>query len=207
MRKLTLLLAAALLIAGQAAAQDDAAAEGTGDGEAKTEGAVEKVQDAHEEVKEEGKTVASEAGVRGSTTANYGPAGCGLGSLIFEPDSGFTQVFAATTNGTSGNQTFGITSGTSNCDDASGGEESAKAFVETNRAALSKDIARGRGETIASLSELAGCQNQAQVGKSLQKNFKKIFPNAKVSDAQVSERVLTVLKQDASLSCSKVIGA
>ena len=49
----------------------------------------------------------------------YGPAGCGLGSMIFEPDSGFTQVFAATTNGTSGNQTFGITSGTSNC--ASGG--------------------------------------------------------------------------------------
>ena len=25
----------------------------------------------------------------------YGPAGCGLGSLIFEPNSGFTQIFAA----------------------------------------------------------------------------------------------------------------
>src|SRR6186713_935077 len=58
----------------------------------------------------------------------YGPAGCGLGSMIFEPDSGFTQVFAATTNGTSGNQTFGITSGTSNCDPGAAKTASAKAF-------------------------------------------------------------------------------
>src|SRR5262245_36738363 len=100
-----------------------------------------------------------------STTAStpaqaraYGPAGCGLGSLIFEPNSGFTQVFAATTNGTFGTQTFGITSGTSNCAGGGGGSASAKAFVETNRVALAKDIARGQGETIDSLSRLAGCR-------------------------------------------------
>ena len=132
----------------------------------------------------------------------YGPAGCGLGSMIFEPDSGFTQVFAATTNGTSGNQTFGITSGTSNC--AGGGEKkaaNAKAFVQTNRATLAKDIARGKGETIVSLTQLAGCQNPAAVGASLQKNFRSIFPNASVSDVAVSESVVTVLKSDQSLSC------
>lgn len=131
----------------------------------------------------------------------YGPAGCGLGSMIFEPDSGFTQVFAATTNGTSGNQTFGITSGTSNC---AGGEKkaaSAKAFVQTNRATLAKDIARGNGETIVSLTQLAGCQNPAAVGATLQKNFRTIFPNASVSDVAVSESVVVVLKSDQSLSC------
>ncbi|MFN7453535.1 MAG: DUF3015 family protein, partial [Pseudobdellovibrionaceae bacterium] len=45
---------------------------------------------------------------------SYGDAGCGLGSVIFGNEKGFSQIFAATTNGTVGNQTFGISSGTSN---------------------------------------------------------------------------------------------
>ena len=136
--------------------------------------------------------VEQQLGVR-QTASAYGPAGCGLGSLIFEPDSGFTQIFAATTNGTSGNQTFAISTGTSNCDDSSGGTASAKAFVETNRAAIAKDIARGRGETLASLSELAGCSGA--VGATLQKNFKQIFPTSRITDGQVSDRVIHVLRR------------
>ena len=134
----------------------------------------------------------------------YGPAGCGLGSLIFEPDSGFTQIFAATTNGTSANQTFGISSGPSNCDDSGGGEESAKSFVQTNRAALAKDIARGKGETIATLSELAACGDARVVGKRLQKKFRAIFPSSKVSDQEVSNRVVDVLREDSALQCSNL---
>jgi hypothetical protein len=134
----------------------------------------------------------------------YGPAGCGLGSLIFEPNSGFTQIFAATTNGTSGSQTFGISSGTSNCDSHKGGREGAKAFVETNRTAMAKDISRGRGETISSLSVIAGCEDADRVGTRLQQNFKTIFPNAKVSDQAVSDSVLKVLKSDAALSCTNL---
>lgn len=135
---------------------------------------------------------------------NYGPAGCGLGSLIFKPNSGFTQIFAATTNGTFGTQTFGITTGTSNCDDSSGGSASTKSFVQTNRAALSKDIARGKGETVMSLSELAGCQNPAAVGQTLQRNFKRIFPTAQTSDVQVSDSVVRVLKSEPTLACGNL---
>lgn len=131
----------------------------------------------------------------------YGPAGCGLGSLIFEPNSGFTQVFAATTNGSFGTQTFGITSGTSNCAGGAGGSASAKAFVETNRVALAKDIARGRGETIDGLSKLAGCRAADAVGSSLQRRFDQIFTDASASDGQVSESVLEALRADASLAC------
>ena len=44
-------------------------------------------------------------------------SGCGLGATVFEGQSGlFPNVLAATTNGTFGNQTFGLTSGTSGCD-------------------------------------------------------------------------------------------
>lgn len=169
--------------------------------------AVESAQEAADDAKAESQSVAQEAGLKGAGSggpAKYGPAGCGLGSMIFEPDSGFTQIFAATTNGTSANQTFGITTGTSNCDTGPGSSNSAKVFVETNRSALAKDAARGRGETISSLSELAGCEDSAAVGKALQKNFKQVFTSAKASDAEVSDNVIRVLKTEESLSCSNL---
>jgi Protein of unknown function (DUF3015) len=132
----------------------------------------------------------------------YGPAGCGLGSLIFDANSGFTQIFAATTNSTLGNQTFGITSGTSNCAGRSGGSASARAFVETNRVALAKDIARGRGETIDSLTQLAGCRTSpGAVGSSLQRRFDQIFSDVGASDSAVGESVVEALRADASLAC------
>jgi hypothetical protein len=164
-------------------------------GEAAAEGDAKKVSD-DELVK----------GMKTNTGRGYGPAGCGLGSLIFEPNSGFTQIFAATTNGTFGSTTFGITSGTSNCaGDADGGTASAKAFVETNRTALAKDIARGQGETIESLSRLGGCADAKAVGTSLQKNFDKVFPQVSMSDADVGNSVVDALRSDSALSCDQLI--
>lgn len=134
----------------------------------------------------------------------YGPAGCGLGSIVFGNSPGFVQVFAATTNGTFASQTFGITFGTSNCADASGGVASTRSFVETNREVLAKDISRGSGETIATLSTLAGCSDDAAVGTTLQANFSTIFPAATASDRQVSQSVVDVLNANDGLSCSKL---
>jgi hypothetical protein len=140
-------------------------------------------------------------GMRKNNERGYGPAGCGLGSLLFEADSGFTQILAATTNGFFGNQTFAISTGTLNCADTSGGTASTKAFVATNRSALSRDIARGSGETLQGLSKLAGCAPDAAVGASLQRNFSSIFPHAAVSDADVGNAVVRALKSDAALQC------
>jgi len=134
----------------------------------------------------------------------YGTAGCGLGSLVFENDKGLVQVLAATTNGCFGTQTFGITSGTSNCEDTAGGAASAKAFIETNREAFAKDVARGQGETIANLSTLAGCSNPAAVGTTLQKSFTSIFPSGTVADTTVSQSVVDTLKSHPELSCQKL---
>jgi hypothetical protein len=135
----------------------------------------------------------------------YGTAGCGLGSIVFGNSPGIVQIFAGTTNGTFATQTFGITSGTSNCVDGGGGGPTAAAFIQTNRQALSKEISRGNGETIANLSTLSGCSDAGAVGVTLQKNFKSIFPDASVSDTQVSSSVLTVLRSDKTLGCSKLI--
>jgi hypothetical protein len=196
MRKLNLVLGLGLLLAASSAlAEEPAAAEAEGG-----------VEGAHEAVKEQTQAAADAAGVKGAESgggAKYGPAGCGLGSLIFDADSGWTQIFAATTNGTSANQTFGITSGTSNCDSGPS-KQSAQNFVQANRVALAKDISRGKGQTLTSLTELAGCTSPKAVGSKLRKNFKQIFPSSTVSDEAVSESVVGVLKSDASLSCSNL---
>jgi len=78
----------------------------------------------------------------------YGMAGCGLGSVVIGKSG--SQISAATTNGTSFSQPFGITSGTSNCDAgaASSSTASVTIFVAANREALQKDISRGSGETL-----------------------------------------------------------
>lgn len=133
----------------------------------------------------------------------YGAAGCGLGSVLFGNQPGFIQVVAATTNGIVGNQTFGITTGTLNCG-APATAAGAKVFIDANREALAKDMARGSGETIATLTSLTGCSDPKIVGATLQKNFSAIIPNEKVSNDVVAENVLATLKADKQLSCKSI---
>ena len=66
------------------------------------------------------------------------------------------QAFQATTNGTSGNQTFGVTTGTSKCEQPSkfAQNDQVNEFVLANMDNLAKDIAMGQGETLETLAEL-----------------------------------------------------
>jgi hypothetical protein len=135
--------------------------------------------------------------------AKYGTGGCGLGSMIIT-GGGIVQIFVVTTNNTSYTNTFGITSGTSNCEESDSGDDSARVFVQTNRVALAKDISRGTGETIDGLTAIAGCADSKAVGTTLQRNFRSIFPNASVSSDQVTDSILSTLKSDRSLSCTAI---
>ncbi len=146
-------------------------------------------------------TAAPASAQRGS----YGDAGCGLGSMIFGSTPGIVQVLAATTNGFLFSQTFGITFGTSNCGSNVVSQVGARNFIQTNRQALAKDIAKGDGETLANLSSLAGCSDPAAVGQRLQANYATIFPTAQTSDVEVSDRIVDLLGQDATLACDNLI--
>ncbi|PIK14766.1 DUF3015 family protein [Halobacteriovorax sp. JY17] len=126
-----------------------------------------------------------------ASAASYQAQGCGLGSTLFTDGSSLMhQVLGATTNGSSGNATFGMTSGTSNCElDGMGGQANA-VFIKANKVALSNDIARGQGATLASLSRMYGCTNLKAVGSALQKNYKTIFSadNTEASSIDMSIR-------------------
>ncbi len=135
---------------------------------------------------------------------NYGAAGCGLGNVIFGKES---QILAATTNGSSNTQLFGITSGTSNCTDGAAMASASQlpVFVEANRMALATDAARGSGETVANLSQAMGCNNAGALATTLQKNYSKIFSNKVASSEQVAESIKSAVKSNSNLSCSVTI--
>ncbi|HNI63786.1 MAG TPA: DUF3015 family protein, partial [Agitococcus sp.] len=81
--------------------------------------------------------------------------GCGWGTMVWAGQSGVApKVLAATTNGTSYNQTFGITSGTAGCQ--ADGVITSRArlgmFMSTNSERLARDMSVGRGETLEVLA-------------------------------------------------------
>jgi hypothetical protein len=133
------------------------------------------------------------------SAASYQAQGCGLGSTIWTDGSSLVhQVLGATTNGTSGNNTFGMTSGTSNCELDGAGGQAQVIFIEANKVALSNDIARGEGDTLASLTRMYGCTNLDAVGSVLQENYGKIFAEG-TSSVQVDAQITSLI--DNSKAC------
>lgn len=111
-----------------------------------------------------------------SSFAAYGPAGCGFGTMLFKDKQGLAfNVLAATFNGSSANQTFGMSFGTLGCDVNEGTTVSQLNFIEANKVALANDIARGQGEALATLASLYKCSNVQKMGVSLKSNYKAIF--------------------------------
>ncbi len=142
-----------------------------------------------------------------ANAAPYGTAGCGLGSVLLGDEPGAVQILASTLNFIVGNQTFGITTGTLGCGEASlkGIKGSTKIYIEGNREVLAKDIARGQGDTIVGLSAIAGCQDTAQVGTLLQSKYEVIFPAAQASSDHVTDAIIDALRAEPSLACKQLI--
>jgi len=96
--------------------------------------------------------------------SDNGP-GCGLGKLAWMDYASqkqiAPQVMMATTNGTFGSQTFGISSGTSGC--TNDGVIMKNKHVSLTSATfedLGQEMAQGQGEHLASLATLLGISEQ-----------------------------------------------
>lgn len=120
--------------------------------------------------------------------------GCGLGSMIIKDDSSAVLLaLQATTNGTSANQTFGITSGTSGCKKTKlVMNERAEEFVASNMDILAKEIAVGHGESINTLAELLNVEDTATFSASLQANYNSIYTSQKVQMSEVLDNIATI---------------
>jgi len=138
-----------------------------------------------------------------SISAGYGSAGCGLGAVVFGNKSGGWQILAATTNGTFASQTFGITTGTSEC---GGGLVSQKAeqkvYAYNNFGQLQKEIAQGRGERLQTLAFMMGCNAKSVSAFSTvaQKNYAQIFADKATDSDVMLERVRAAAQADTALA-------
>ena len=117
--------------------------------------------------------------------------GCGLGAVIIKDDStAIMLALQATTNGTSGNQTFGITSGTLGCKKTKlVMNERAEEFVASNMDTLAKEIAVGHGESVDTLAELLAVEDKALFASTLQANYNAIYTSQKVEMADVLDNI------------------
>ncbi len=95
--------------------------------------------------------------------------GCGLGKLAWSDYKNqkniAPQVMMATTNGTFGSTTFGISSGTSGCtnDGVVMADQKVDVFAAINFENLSQEMAQGHGEHLTSLATLMGVPAEYQV--------------------------------------------
>ncbi|MES2616216.1 MAG: DUF3015 family protein [Bdellovibrionota bacterium] len=142
-----------------------------------------------------------------SAKTPYGMAGCGLGSQVVGPHG--NQVFGSTTNQSSANQSFGITSGTSNCltPSKAAAVSAQQKFIYDNYALLAKEMAQGDGEALRAFSNTFGCSKDAygNFASQMQNSYSKIF-SAPGSVAALNV-VQTEIKGNAQLShaCSLTI--
>lgn len=131
--------------------------------------------------------------------------GCGLGSMLFAGQSGVApKVLAATTNGTYGNQTFGITSGTLGCqaDGVISSRARLSMFMGTNSERLARDMSVGQGESLNVLADLMGVkeQDKALFFKTTQQHFSVIFSDQNQKAGDVLAALQQVMKQDSKLA-------
>lgn len=134
-----------------------------------------------------------------------GDVGCGLGTQVWAGKSGVVaKVLAATTNGSTANQTFGITTGTLGCspDGVITAANRLPMFASANIDQLAADMAMGQGEALSAMASLYGVSDadRGAFNAKLQANYGAIFARADVSSAEMLAAVTATLKSDARLS-------
>lgn len=147
-----------------------------------------------------GSALSASAGTKKSFSRPYGMAGCGLGSVLIGKEG--SQLFAATSNNSSGNQTFGITAGTLNCVSGPKEEVATKSdfYIQSNRLTVQMDMAKGQGETLTGLSKVLGCANADQFGKTMKANYRTIFNKENGVTNKITDAIITVIQNDNQLA-------
>lgn len=134
-----------------------------------------------------------------------GGPNCGWGNMLFKGQRGMPAHFvASTTNGTSGNATFGMTSGTNGCSTNGALTYGGKPMLVLSSIMdeLSEDMAKGEGEALTTYAVALGVapQDRAHFAQVTHQHFKEIFSSAQVTSAEVHAATLAVLKQDDRLA-------
>ena len=149
-------------------------------------------------------TVLAAASMNVFAVAPGGP-GCGWGNMLFEGQSGLpSHLIASITNGTSGNATFGMTSGTNGCDTSGRLAYNGKPMLVLSSimSELSEDVARGEGEALTTYAVVLGISvdDRDPFAAVTHAHFSEIFPSADVTAEQVHATTLSLMSKDPILA-------
>ena len=134
-----------------------------------------------------------------------GGPNCGWGNMLFSGQSGLpAHLVASITNGTSGNASFGMTSGTNGCSANGTLSYGGKSMVNLGQIMdeFSEDVAMGDGEALTAVAVSMGIaeEDRALFKQTLHSNFDSLFPAANVDAEAVMGSIVSLMKQDATLS-------
>lgn len=132
-----------------------------------------------------------------------GSAGCGWGQLLFDGQSGTApHVLAVTTNGTSGNNTFGMTTGTNGCNTSGKLSYGGKSLFASVMNEFSEDAAAGNGEALNAVAVMLGVepQDRKTFAEVTHQNFKVIFPSENTTADEAMNSLNEVIKADTRLA-------
>ncbi|SES66247.1 DUF3015 domain-containing protein [Thalassotalea agarivorans] len=134
-----------------------------------------------------------------------GGSGCGWGSMLFAGKNGLPiHVLAATTNGITANNTFGMTSGTNGCSTDGSLTYGGKGLVNVGKIIdeFSEDVARGDGEAITAVAVSMGVTeaDRSHFKQTLHTNFDSLFPSEDVTTEHVVSTMFAIMKEDQKLA-------
>jgi hypothetical protein len=144
------------------------------------------------------------AGVMAQAAEGKG-GGCGWGNMVFDGQRGLApHLLATTTNGTSGNATFGLTSGTNGCDSSVTIHYGGRSLFAMNGMLdnIAEDMAQGQGEALDAYATLLGIEqgDRAHFAQVTQANFSNIFVTPDATGEQVLANTLDVMSRDQQLA-------
>ena len=144
--------------------------------------------------------------ISASSVANAGAAGgdggCGWGNALFKGQSGTaTHVLAGITNAITGNNTFGMTTGTNGCTTTGTLGYGGQSVVSSIMDEFSEDVARGEGDALDTVSVVYGvdAQDRDVFAKVMHENFTTLFPSEDVTAEEMMASIEEIMKNDATL--------
>lgn len=155
------------------------------------------------------KKVILAAALLGSSVTAFAEApggpGCGWGNLLFKGQSGLPMHLLATlVNGTSGNATFGMTTGTNGCSTSGSLSYNGKSLLSMNGVLeeVAQDMAAGQGEALTALSVSMGIPTaeRTHFNAVMHQNFSAIFTSKDVTAGEVADNISAVMQKDEKLA-------
>jgi len=135
---------------------------------------------------------------------DYGAAGCGVGAILFDGQTGLgPHVLAATTNNFYGTQTFAMTSGTLGCEVTGTIQAHASLnLINGNMEQIAQSIAIGSGEGLDALADSLEVSeaDRSVFNQLLTSNFSRIYSSEDVSGLEVYHSIMSLLSNSEQLS-------